>query len=409
MLQLLSCEREEAVKKDKILKDLSSLVNIQQSKYEGNISNISSLIDSLLENVNLSSDILFILETMKSILSSNYYNPSVAKLIEDLETVDSETEKWLVKQLGIQNNTSNQLEYFKLPSHSDNELVPKLYSMFEYFDLISTFHINPDKLNNFLISIQNGYLPNPYHSFRHAFDVTQCLFYFLVTGRAAEYLTKLEIFSLLVSATGHDLRHPGFTNSFLIATESPIAIQFNDNSPLENLHCLSTWNLLTNPSINIIEGLSTNERLTFRKILKNVILDSDSENTVDLITKFNMISSKFDKNDSSHRETLCSYLIKCADISNPVRTFSCSRYWATMIVEEYHNQGDKEKELNIPLSPFMDRESNLSLDTMQTGFIDFVVRPVYQPLYDFLPNIIECITNLNVNYLNWKEFGELKG
>ena len=98
---------------------------------------------------------------MKSILSSNYYNPSVAKLIEDLETVDSETEKWLVKQLGIQNNTSNQLEYFKLPSHcdnelnsisfdimkySDNELVPKLYSMFEYFDLISTFHINPDKL-----------------------------------------------------------------------------------------------------------------------------------------------------------------------------------------------------------------------------------------------------------------------
>merc|ERR1712100_297881 len=315
MLQLLSCEREEAVKKDKILKDLSSLVNIQQSKYEGNISNISSLIDSLLENVNLSSDILFILETMKSILSSNYYNPSVAKLIEDLETVDSETEKWLVKQLGIQNNTSNQLEYFKLPSHcdnelnsisfdimkySDNELAPKLYSMFEYFDLISTFHINPDKLNNFLISIQNGYLPNPYHSFRHAFDVTQCLFYFLV------------------SATGHDLRHPGFTNSFLIATESPIAIQFNDNSPLENLHCLSTWNLLTNPSINIIEGLSTNERLTFRKILKNVILDSDSENTVDLITKFNMISSKFDKNDSSHRETLCSYLIKCADISNPV-------------------------------------------------------------------------------------------
>ena len=122
-----------------------------------------------------------------------------------------------------------------------------------------------------------------------------------------------------------------------------------------------------------------------------------------------MISSKFDTNDSIHREILCSYLIKCADISNPVRTFSCCRYWATMIVEEYHAQDDKEKELNIPLSPFMDRESNVSLDTMQMGFIDFVVRPLYQPFYCFLPNIIDCITNLNVNYLNWKEFGELKG
>jgi len=35
---------------------------------------------------------------------------------------------------------------FNIMKYSDDELVPKLYSMFEYLDLISTFSINPDKL-----------------------------------------------------------------------------------------------------------------------------------------------------------------------------------------------------------------------------------------------------------------------
>ena len=50
--------------------------------------------------------------------------------------------------------------------------------------------------------------------------------------------------SLLLAAAIHDFDHPGFTNSFLIATGDPLAILYNDRSVLENHHVASAWKLM---------------------------------------------------------------------------------------------------------------------------------------------------------------------
>lgn len=43
-------------------------------------------------------------------------------------------------------------------------------------------------------------------------------------------LSKLELFSCLISAIIHDCDHPGQTNKFLIEISDPLAILHNDNS-----------------------------------------------------------------------------------------------------------------------------------------------------------------------------------
>lgn len=46
----------------------------------------------------------------------------------------------------------------------------------------------------------------------------------------------LEMLSLIIAALGHDAAHQGRTNSYYIKTMDPLAILYNDESPLENMH-----------------------------------------------------------------------------------------------------------------------------------------------------------------------------
>lgn len=51
-------------------------------------------------------------------------------------------------------------------------------------------------------------------------------------------------------------------------------------------------------------------------------------------------------------------------------------------MEEFFQQGDQEKEMALPVSMLCDR-GNVELPKSQCGFIQFVVRPIFQPLADF--------------------------
>ncbi len=63
----------------------------------------------------------------------------------------------------------------------------------------------------------------------------------------------------------HDYGHPGLTNDFLIATSDPLAVRYNDRSPLENHHSAASFGLLRRPELDILAGLSSSERGSFRK------------------------------------------------------------------------------------------------------------------------------------------------
>lgn len=62
-------------------------------------------------------------------------------------------------------------------------------------------------------------------------------------------------------------------------------------------------------------------------------------------------------------------LVKCADISNPCRPQKLCKEWAERIAEEYFDQTDDEKRMNLPVVfPDFDRHTcNLPVTQVRTN------------------------------------------
>ena len=48
-------------------------------------------------------------------------------------------------------------------------------------------------------------------------------------------------------------------------------------------------------------------------------------------------------------------MVHCSDLSNPTKPLDIYRQWVDRIIDEFHRQGDKEREAGIEISPMCDR------------------------------------------------------
>merc|ERR1719265_1774645 len=60
-------------------------------------------------------------------------------------------------------------------------------------------------------------------------------------------------------------------------------------------------------------------------------------------------------NQGDVKTIILNCILHSADVSNPCRTWEVSRDWAMKVVEEFFNQGDKERDLDIPVQFLNDR------------------------------------------------------
>lgn len=102
----------------------------------------------------------------------------------------------------------------------------------------------------------------PYHNFLHAFDVTQTTFCMLTTMGGRDLLQPIEIYALMLSALFHDLEHPGLNNAYHVKAGTELALRFNDQSVLENHHCVVAFSLLREH--DIFAPLSSSDRRSVR-------------------------------------------------------------------------------------------------------------------------------------------------
>ena len=75
---------------------------------------------------------------------------------------------------------------------------------------------------------------------------------------------------------------------------------------------------------------------------------------------------------------LLTVALHAADIANPAKPQPIATAWARRSMEEFFRQGDREAELGLPVSPFMDRSKAPLAATIvncQIGFINVLVRP----------------------------------
>ena len=60
-------------------------------------------------------------------------------------------------------------------------------------------------------------------------------------------------------------------------------------------------------------------------------------------------------------------LVHAADISNPTRTFDIAYLWAKKVVQEFFDQGDKERALGLEISRLCDRNTTNFAKSQRPG------------------------------------------
>ena len=296
-----------------------------------------------------------------------------------------------------------EFDMFELANMTGRPLYYTGVSILHKYGLIRRLNLEEDKLKAYLAQLERTYRPNPYHNNIHAADVTQTLFFFLHEGRFDSKLEDIDLFAAIIAACVHDVDHPGFNNNFLIHTSAEQALVYNDISVLENHHCRIAFQMLSQEEYNFLKPLPADLRRQFRDTLISMVLSTDMGKHFDFVGKFQTLRKRgFDPENRSDVILLLQVLLKCSDVSNPAKHLRTYKHWADRVMEEFFQQGDLEKQLGLPVSPFMDR-SKPSKPKCQVGFIDYMIKPLYQILGEFEPKLQFAIEIIDRNREYWSE------
>jgi len=191
---------------------------------------------------------------------------------------------------------------------------------------------------------------------------------------------------------------------FEINTRSILAFTYNDKSVLENYHLYVFFNILSNNFLNIFENFNETEIRSIRKIFIANVIATDMTLHKQEIKKINELLAKqdFDPKKQENKDYIMTHLVHFADISNPTKNFDIYKIWVDKIFAEFFGQGDKEKELNLPVSFNCDRQ-NTNIPKGQIFFIDFFVKEQINVLVLICPNCSELNKKLEENKKKWDE------
>ncbi|KAE8606032.1 hypothetical protein XENTR_v10010578 [Xenopus tropicalis] len=339
-------------------------------------------------------------------------SPLELMLIEDQDSLLDRLDNWNFPIFDLVERTGGK---------SGRILSQVSYTLFQDTGLFEIFKIPLREFQNFFRALESGYRDIPYHNRIHATDVLHSVWYLSTRpipgfheihsdetdpdpdaegGASQVFLTSktcklpdesygclssnipaLELMALFVAAAMHDYDHPGRTNAFLVATNAPQAVLYNDRSVLENHHAASAWNLfLSQPEHNFLTYLDHVQFKRFRFLVIEAILATDLKKHFDFLAEFNAKVNDvngigIDWSNENDRLLVCQVCIKLADINGPAKTRELHLKWTEGIVNEFYEQGDEESSLGLPISPFMDRSAP-QLAKLQESFITHIVGPL---------------------------------
>ncbi|GMF33104.1 unnamed protein product [Phytophthora fragariaefolia] len=255
-------------------------------------------------------------------------------------------------------------------------------------------NIEGNLLVNFLLEIQRGYIAtNPYHNAIHAADVMQTVHYFLIQPELGPYLRPLDRALALIAAGVHDFMHDGFNNGFHISTASEIALRYNDHAVLENYHVAQSFLVMKNSDLNVLGHLAPDDFKYARDMIIQMVLATDMAKHFEDVALFktSILSAALDESavlvkNVGDKKLLLKMILHTCDVSNPAKERETMLRWTDRVVEEFFIQGEMEKQLGLPVSPFMDRDT-IVIKKMQVGFADFIVSPLFSVWAQILVNI----------------------
>lgn len=304
------------------------------------------------------------------------------------------------------------LDLFRLCEASDDRPLVHL-AMAGTHELATMLELPTATFANFFDSVEALYKPKlPYHNSIHAADVLNNMLFFLKLHSTpfSGIFDPIDQLAALVSAAAHDVGHGGLNNRFQVMAQTPSAQVFNDQHCLENMHCALTFAVLRNADADFTEELCEASQQQFRATVVMMILETDLAVHQESVRSFKQGFLEEGVNlvtDLGKRRRLLSYLLKTCDVGGGTKPFVLHTQWATRIATEFFRQGDTEKELGLPCSPFCDR-SDTKISESQQGFFQFIVSPLFTTLNSFMLSRrvdAELLAAMEENRSFWQRFG----
>ncbi|KJZ78995.1 hypothetical protein HIM_01768 [Hirsutella minnesotensis 3608] len=316
--------------------------------------------------------------------------------------------------------------HFSAHEFSDDELLLGAVYMFKHvlaLPELEHWRLTTGQLISFLVACRAAYNSFvPYHNFRHVVDVLQATFSFLIhiaalppfphgehrgsdapqNSQIAELVTPFESLTLLITAIGHDVGHPGVNNGFLTTLNAPLAQLYNDRSVLESFHCAAYSQILRRYWSAAFEDRK------MRNLMISSILATDMGLHFDYMKKLGDLQEKLGDGETvdgwngrqmeEYRALVCALLIKCADISNVARGHETALQWMYILSEEFSRQAHMEDELDIKSSLMAPPKKDVkSLANAQLGFMNMFAIPLFQGVADIMPGMQYTVDELDTN------------
>ena len=361
----------------------------------------------------------------KTKLSSKYddkLSPERNELYNDnhnqlLPSVYSSFEFLNIPESILKDFDSNNFNIFHLDSQVGKDNTLSIISLY-IFSIYGFFNIvNYSKFENFVKEITKGYdRTNPYHNDIHAADVTHTAMLIINNSHIDKFanIDTVNLCALFLSCIIHDYKHPGVTNSFLINTNNPLALKYNDVSVLENYHIAQTFKLInSNPSCDFFSLMNKQQYKTIRKRMINSVLATDMVNRSHMLTFLKFMIEKYnivkgvnaekifsDLNDEiaifDMQQNFMNLVLLLSDISNATKPYDIYYLWTDRIMEELFIQGEKEKKIGMEISFVCDRIGTTKVQK-QIDYIEGTICPFFTTVYEIFPGIGFMVENLKYN------------
>lgn len=220
-------------------------------------------------------------------------------------------------------------------------------------------------------------------------------------------MTSLDLLAVVLAALGHDVGHRALTNRFLVTNRDALALKYNDRSVLENMHCSITFSIMKTPECDLLRSLCLNDWTTIRKLIIEMILDTDMSKHFEVISIFKtraLVLSDLNLSDIDDKCTVLAMGLKCADIGHSAKDTPLHVRWSQLLAEEFYAQGDLEKSRKQTVSMYCDR-NNTDLPKSQAGFLKNISLPLHENWCKYLDSDFinsTALVLLKLNILYWE-------
>ena len=202
----------------------------------------------------------------------------------------------------------------------------------------------------------------------------------------------------LLAALVHDLRHPGFSNAYLRATNHELVQKFGPDGTAERMHCATFMEFIKDPALDFLEPLGANKRTRIINIVESIVLSTDMAHHADYL---NMEEPTNPEASLMYR---LGFAMKVSDLSHCVRAFRVHSKFVDMLKNEFYAQGDKEQQLGLPVSFGMSRaESSKEVAQGQVDFLSIFIEPLLNryAMISSAPLIKQIQSSLKRNIQSW--------